>query len=263
MNADNHNMRLVIALDMASLEENLALAKTLAKLPRELQKNIWLKIGLRAFIRDGKAGIESIKNASGANIFLDLKLYDIPNTMADAAYECARLGVNMLTIHASAGVAGMRAVMERLENLARDERPLVMGVSALTSFSDEGFSEVYLQGVDSGVRALSALCYRANIDGVVCSVLESSALKANYPTLLALTPGIRPFASASDDQQRVASVAQAYAARSDFIVVGRPIYKADDPCSAIEAILAQISSAQKKAESKNADSAGIAQKGGK
>ncbi len=238
-NKTSHSMRLVIALDMPTFEENLALAKYVRELDNTVRETIWLKIGLRFFIRDGKEGIESIKRASDANIFLDLKLYDIPNTMANAAYECALLGVNMLTIHTSSGLVGMQAVMEKLSSL-NTPRPLVMGVSALTSFDKEGFCAVYEQSIDTFVKRASTLCDKAAIDGIVCSCLESKYIKSDYPHLLTLTPGIRPFGAIDDDQKRVASIAQAYNALSDFIVVGRPIYAAKDPSIAIHSILDQI-----------------------
>lgn len=246
---------LVIALDLPTLKENLHIAKIVGSLESSKRNQIWLKVGLRAFIRDGRAGLEQIKRESGAKIFLDLKLYDIPNTMADAAQECAALGVDMITLHASAGVHGMRAVVERLS--ACDGRMLVMAVSALTSFDEKGFAEVYGCGVDSGVRSLSQLAADSGVSGMVCSVLESSAIKSAHSGLLTLTPGIRPesiessaldssasiHALKGDDQKRIATIAQAVQAGSDFLVIGRPIYRAKDPAHAIESALTQIAQA--------------------
>lgn len=232
--------QLVIALDLPNLEENLALARIIYDNPK--RENIWLKVGLRAFIRDGAKGIEKIKKTSGAKIFLDLKLYDIPNTMADAAKECAHLGIDMMTIHASAGLEGMRAVMQSIATNAPNMK--VMAVSALTSFDDESFYAVYGKKVDSGVRDLSALASQAGVSGMVCSVLESRAIKATHSNLLTLTPGIRPQSQAKpDDQKRTATIAQAVQAQADFLVIGRPIYTAQDPQAAIESALMQIDSA--------------------
>lgn len=250
--------QLVIALDLPSLEQNLQIAKIVGEKITHTQtnashsSNIWLKVGLRTFIRDGKQGLEQLRRQSSARIFLDLKLYDIPNTMADAAQECAALGVDMITIHASAGVHGMRAVMERLDR--HNQRMLVMAVSALTSFDDESFAHVYGCGVNSGVRALSNLAAQSGVSGMVCSPLESSAIKSAHPNLLTLTPGIRPAessaqdsrdssASAKDDQKRIATIKQAVQAQADFLVIGRPIYQSPNPAAAIESALEQINHA--------------------
>lgn len=254
--------QLVIALDLPSLEQNLQIARVVGEKMRaethiSHSSNIWLKVGLRAFIRDGKLGLEQIRRESGARIFLDLKLYDIPNTMADAAQECAALGVDMITLHASAGAHGMRAVMERLDR--HNQHMLVMAVSALTSFDDESFARVYGCGVDSGVRALSNLAADSGVSGIVCSPLESSTIKSAHPNLLTLTPGIRPAPESSpqdsgdfgvsakpDDQKRIATITQAVQAQADFLVIGRPIYHSHNPAAAIESALAQINHASKR-----------------
>ncbi|MBD3798049.1 MAG: orotidine-5'-phosphate decarboxylase, partial [Campylobacterales bacterium] len=123
-------MQLCIALDLPTMEENLGLVKNIGNAP------IWLKVGFRSYIRDGKEFLKEIKAINPqAKIFLDLKLYDIPNTMADAAEEIAHLGVDMFNIHASAGSVAMTAVMERLLNI--QNRPLVLAVTALTSFDEK------------------------------------------------------------------------------------------------------------------------------
>lgn len=232
--------QLVVALDLPSLEENLALARTISLCPKH--ENIWLKVGLRAFIRDGAKGVEVIKKTSGARIFLDLKLYDIPNTMADAANECANLGIDMMTIHASSGLDGMRAVVQTLAKNAPNMK--IMAVSALTSFDDKSFYTVYGKKVDCGVSNLSALASEAGVSGMVCSVLESSTIKAKHSHLLTLTPGIRPAQDRKlDDQKRTATIQEAISAGADFLVIGRPIYTAQDPKAAIESALIQIDSA--------------------
>ncbi len=233
-------MKLVIALDMPSLDENLAL---LREIPSE---DIWVKVGLRSFIRDGKGILDSIRKIAPFKIFLDLKLYDIPNTMADSAYECAKLGIDMITIHASAGEIAMRAVMQRLESFPA--RPLIMGVSALTSFDDEGFKAVYNAPITQGVQNLARISKLAGIDGMVCSVQESEMIKnLNGVNFLTLTPGIRPFGDIndkSDDQKRIATIQDAKNAKADFIVIGRPIYKSKNPTQAISQILEEIKCAK-------------------
>lgn len=234
-------MKLVIALDMPSLKENLALLDKIKDLENNLA-NIWVKVGLRSFIRDGNGIFDSIRQIAPFKVFLDLKLYDIPNTMADSAYECAKLKVDMITIHTSAGERAMRAVMQRLESLPK--RPLVMGVSALTSFDEAEFSVIYHTSIIQGVQNLAHIAKLSGIDGMVCSVQESAMIKnLNSATFLTLTPGIRPFGKINDktdDQKRIATIQDAKNAQSDFIVIGRPIYKSKNPKDTISLILKEI-----------------------
>lgn len=235
-------MQLCLALDLESMEDNLALLSKLSSLQSDC---FWVKVGLRSFIRDGIRLIDEIK-ALGFKIFLDLKLYDIPNTMADAAYSCALLGVDMITIHTSSGREAMSGVMARLKEMEQKEgkkRPLVFGVTALTSFDDASFSEIYHAPIDTQATILGIMAYESGLDGIVCSVFESLEIKAaTNPSFLTLTPGIRPFAESSDDQKRVASIAQAKESKSDFLVIGRPIYKDDNPLAITQKILQEIQS---------------------
>ena len=140
-------MRLCVALDMASKDENLALVRELEGL------DLWLKVGLRSYLRDGAKFIEGLKGAGEFKVFLDLKLYDIPNTMADAAEVVSKIGVDMINLHASAGERAMKTVMERLSVL--QNRPLVLAVSALTSFSESEFEAVYNDTISRSVRKFS------------------------------------------------------------------------------------------------------------
>ncbi len=235
-------MQLCLALDLESMEDNLAL---LSKLSQIRSDCFWVKIGLRSFIRDGIRLIDEIK-ALKFKIFLDLKLYDIPNTMADAAYSCFLLGVDMITIHASSGREAMTRVMERLNEAEQKEgrkRPLVFGVTALTSFDDASFFEIYHTPIDTQATLLGVMAYESGLDGIVCSVFESLEIKAaTNPNFLTLTPGIRPFAESNDDQKRVASIAQAKENKSDFLVIGRPIYKENDPLFITQKILKEMQS---------------------
>jgi len=224
-------MELCVALDLPSAEENLALAESLKS------QNIWMKIGFRAYIRDGKPFIEALKKINpDFKIFLDLKLYDIPNTMADAAEEIAKLGVNMFNIHASAGNIAMKTVMERLSTY--ENRPLVLAVTALTSFDEENFSLIYEKSINEKAEQFAKMSYENGLDGVVCSTFESRVIKnATSNEFLTLCPGIRPFGEDAGDQQRVATLEVAKEEGVDFPVIGRPIYKDENPTQKVEKIL--------------------------
>ena len=228
-------MELCVALDLPSAKENLALAESLKAY------NIWMKVGFRAYIRDGKPFIEALKAINpDFRIFLDLKLYDIPNTMADAAEEIAKLGVDMFNIHASAGTVAMKTVMERLS--AYEKRPLVLAVTALTSFDEEHFRMVYEKSIDEKAEQFARMSYENGLDGVVCSTFESRAIKhATSEDFLTLCPGIRPFGEDAGDQQRVATLERAHEEGVDYPVVGRPIYNDSDPKGKVEEILKVIS----------------------
>ena len=201
-------MKLCVALDMAKKDECLTLAKELKGL------DLWLKVGLRAYLRDGAKFIEELKSISDFKIFLDLKIYDIPNTMADACEVVSKVGADMINIHASAGEVAMKTVMDRLNALP--SRPLVLAVSALTSFDESGFKAVYNSSIKKSVVNMSQMAYASGLDGMVCSVYESLAIKeATSREFLTLTPGIRPFGEDNADQKRVADIATAVQNQAD------------------------------------------------
>ena len=229
-------MELCVALDLPSAEENLSLAESLKSY------DIWMKVGFRSYIRDGKPFIEALKAINpNFKIFLDLKLYDIPNTMADAAEEIAKIGVDMFNIHASAGPVAMKTVMDRLSTY--ENRPLVLAVTALTSFDEENFQAIYEKGIDEKAEQFAKMSYENGLDGVVCSTFESRAIKeATSEKFLTLCPGIRPFGEDAGDQQRVATLELANQEGVDYPVVGRPIYKDSNPQAKVEQILEVISS---------------------
>jgi len=230
-------MELCIALDMSSSAENLSLAEKLA----DFGDRLWMKVGFRTYIRDGKAFIDTLKQINPHfRVFLDLKLYDIPNTMADAAAEIAEMGVEMFNIHASAGERAMEEVIMRLEPYGK-ERPLVLAVTALTSFTPEEFLQIYGNSIDEKAEQFARMSYHAGLDGVVCSVFESKAIKmSTSDSFLTLCPGIRPFGEDSGDQKRVATLGGALEAGVDFAVIGRPVYMEQDPVSKMNRILATI-----------------------
>jgi len=224
-------MKLCVALDLPTASQNLELVEQIKDF------DVWLKVGLRAFVRDGKDFLLELKKINpDFKIFLDLKLHDIPNTMADAAEEVAAFGVDMFNVHASAGKVAMSTVMKRLEKF--DNPPIVLAVTALTSFDEDNFHAVYNQDIASKATQFAKDTYEAGINGVVCSVFESAAIKRNTASdFITLTPGIRPFGENAGDQKRVADIEMAKKESSDFIVVGRPIYQSEDPSSVVKRIL--------------------------
>ena len=228
-------MKLSIALDLQTQEENLALVDTLQDFD-----DIWFKVGLRSFIRDGYSFLEKIKNKNEKNkIFLDLKLYDIPNTMGDAAEEIAKFGVDMFNVHASAGFDAMSNVALRIDKY--EQKPLILAVTALTSFDNESFQKVYGENIGEKANFFAREAHRAGLNGVVCSAHESRAIKSlTNSDFITLTPGIRPSGADVGDQKRVMTPIDAKDEMVDFIVVGRPIYKANNPEQVVEQILQEI-----------------------
>ncbi len=227
-------MELCVALDLPTAKENLDLIHKIK------EHNVWLKVGLRTYIRDGEEFLKAIKQINpDFKIFLDLKLYDIPNTMADAAESIMGLGVDMFNVHASAGKRAMTTVMQRLASYKK--RPIVLAVTALTSFTEEEFKEVYETGIDAKANQFAKDAMQAGLDGVVCSAFESKSIKnITSDAFMTLTPGIRPFGEDAGDQKRVADVAFAHDAKVDFIVVGRPIYQAENPSEVVAKIISSL-----------------------
>lgn len=227
-------MKLCVALDLPSKEENLGLIQKLKS------EDVWLKVGLRSYIRDGEALLREIKSINpNFKIFLDLKIHDIPNTMADAAESMIGLGVDMFNVHASSGVKAMKMVMERVNTFANP--PIVLAVTALTSFDNASFEAVYKTPIAEKAVDFAKDAYASGLHGVVCSVYESLDIKAHTAdSFLTLTPGIRPFGESSNDQERVADLETAKAQCSDFIVVGRPIYHSNDPLGIVKKIIENI-----------------------
>ena len=201
-----------------------------------------VKLGLEFTYARGR---DAVREAAGdAPLFLDLKLHDIPNTVASAIGSLARVRPAMLTIHASGGRAMVAAARRAIdETFAEGERPLLLAVTVLTSLDDEALHET---GVESDVAEqvvrLGRLAVSAGADGLICSPHEIRLLRAALgedPVLV--VPGIRPAGSAVGDQKRIMTPAQARAAGADWIVVGRPVTRAPDPAAAAAAIAAELS----------------------
>ena len=231
----SNDMKLCVSLDLSSAKENLELVKQIKDF------DVWLKVGLRSYIRDGQKFLQDLKAINpNFKIFLDLKLYDIPNTMADAAEEIANFGlVDMFNVHASSGIEAMTTVMNRIKDIPN--KPLVLAVTALTSFDNDSFKAIYNEDIDVKATQFAKDTYASGIDGVVCSAFESLDIKNNTSKeFITLCPGIRPFGEDSGDQKRVADIPFAKNNLVDFIVVGRPIYKSENPKEVVEKILKNL-----------------------
>lgn len=203
-----------------------------------------LKLGLEFFCANGPEGIREIARASGKDIFLDLKLHDIPNTVAAALQSVIPLKPRYLTLHAGGGLAMMKAAREAAYESADKVSaapPKLIAVTVLTSFDDADLQGVGVAApvADQALR-LAHLAAEAGMDGIVCSAHEAKRLKAEFGHLLRIVPGIRPASDAANDQKRVMTPPQALAEGADILVIGRPITKADDPVAAARRIAAEI-----------------------
>ncbi|MBO2692205.1 orotidine-5'-phosphate decarboxylase [Shewanella algae] len=195
-----------------------------------------LKVGKEMFTLFGPQLVKEIHDR-GFDLFLDLKFHDIPNTVAKAVTAAAEMGVWMVNVHASGGLAMMEAARRALLPYG-DNAPLLIAVTVLTSMSDDELKLIGVAGsAEDQVRRLARLTQKAGLDGVVCSARESSMLKAELGTDFKLvTPGIRPAGSDAGDQKRIMTPAEAMAAGSDYLVIGRPITQAVDPLATLQAI---------------------------
>jgi orotidine-5'-phosphate decarboxylase len=229
--------RLFCALDVPSRAQALALARPLIDVVDGF------KLGLEFFVAEGPGGVEAVK-ALGKPIFLDLKLHDIPNTVAGAIRALGPLGAAMLTVHLSGGTAMLRAAVAAVRDLA--PRPKLLGVSVLTSLDQADLLALGVQGTPQDqVLRLAGLAHDCGLDGVVCAPPEIAPLRQRFGRDLALVvPGIRPAGSAGDDQKRTMGPAAAIAAGANRLVIGRPITGAPDPAAAARAIAAEIAAAR-------------------
>ncbi len=226
---------LILALDVPTREDA---APILRQLRGQLR---WVKIGLQMFTAYGPNYVREVAGM-GFNIFLDLKLHDIPNTVAKAVESLGPLPIQMLTIHTSGGGEMMRAAVAAQQKT--NPRLLILGVTVLTSTDAAGLNETGVSASpEQQVARLGQLAAQAGVKGLVCSPLEVAMLRGKLPADMQLvTPGIRPATEAGkDDQKRIMTPADAARAGSTYIVVGRPILQAADPAAAARAILAELS----------------------
>ncbi|HKA61758.1 MAG TPA: orotidine-5'-phosphate decarboxylase, partial [Methylomirabilota bacterium] len=205
------------------------------------------KIGSQLFTAAGPAAVEVVRKR-GAEVFLDLKFHDIPNTVAGAAREATRMGVLMFNVHASGGRAMMKAAAESAATTAREtggRRPIVLAVTVLTSLDRGALSRelAVAASVEGHVLHLTRMAAESGLDGCVASPNEIAALRTNQGAgWVIVTPGVRPAGSDSGDQSRIATPRAAVQAGAHYLVVGRPITAASDPARAAEAVLAEMGS---------------------
>ena len=229
---------IIAALDVPTAEQALKLAKEIAPAVGAF------KIGSELFTAAGPDIVKKIR-ATGAAVFLDLKFHDIPNTVAKAVASATRLDVQMLTIHTGGGLEMMRAAEKSAQETAAQaglNAPLVLGVTVLTSHDNATLSEIGIQS-DTGkqVERLANLAVKAGLRGLVCSPLEIEDLREILPSHVQLvTPGIRTGAEKSDDQKRTLTPKEAMDAGANWLVIGRPIYAAENPRAAAEKILESL-----------------------
>jgi len=199
-----------------------------------------VKVGLELYLRYGPEAVASVRGASGVQVFLDLKLHDIPATVAGAARAVARLRPAMLTVHAASGSAAIKAAADALP----DAR--IVAVTVLTSLGEADLDHIGMAGpVRDAARRLAVLAVESGAQGLVCSPQEVAAVRAEVgDDILLITPGVRPAGTDAHDQARVATPEEALRAGADMLVIGRPITGAADPGAAAAAIAASLRRAE-------------------
>jgi orotidine-5'-phosphate decarboxylase len=228
--------RLAVALDFPNEHEAL---KLVIRLDQSCQ---WFKVGMELYYAAGNGIVHQLRDR-GFNVFLDLKLHDIPNTVAGAVRSATHAGASLLTIHATGGAAMMSAAAEAA---SAPGSPRLLAVTVLTSMDANELAGIGITASPAEqVLRLARLAQASGIDGMVCSPEEVAALrKETGPNTLLVIPGIRPTGSAIEDQKRIATPAQAITHGASMLVVGRPITRAHDPAEAAQAILKEIEHAQ-------------------
>lgn len=232
--------RIIVALDVDNAESARSIISELDGVVSTF------KIGLRLFTQSGPDLVRELTE-KGVRIFLDLKFHDIPNTVADASVEAAKLGVWMFNMHASGGSEMMRMASDRTREFCLANSincPIMLGVTVLTSGGESTLRETSVENtVEGQVVALAGLVERSGMDGVVASAREAKLLRAEFGNNLTIvTPGIRPANATADDQRRVMTIGDAIAGGADHVVIGRPILAATDRAAAAASFISELSS---------------------
>ena len=240
--------RIIVALDVGKKEEAFRLVK-------QLEQTETFKIGLRLFTFEGPSLFSKMK-ALRKKIFLDLKLHDIPNTVAEAVKSGVRHGVQMMTLHASGGSEMLARAVEAAASEAEKEKtakPLLLAVTILTSLKDQELKEIgMIEKVETQVLRLAELARKEGVDGVVCSPQEIEIIRREIgEDFLIVVPGIRPAWAAAHDQKRIMTPSQANQMGADYLVVGRPIIEASSPQDAFLKILKELNRSGHNSRSEN------------
>ena len=226
---------LIVALDVKDLA-------TAAMLVEQLRPAVTLfKVGVQLFMAEGPRAVETVQQRGG-QVFLDLKLHDIPNTVAAAVREAAKMGAVMCTLHASGGRSMLQAAREAVVQSGSPMR--LLAVTILTSLDPHGFEEAIGSGLglQAQVIRLASLAREVEMDGIVASTHEIGPLRAALgPSMLIVTPGVRPEWAPANDQLRVMTPHEAAVAGADYLVIGRPITTARDPAAAARLVLDELS----------------------
>jgi orotidine-5'-phosphate decarboxylase len=225
--------RLIVALDVSSAAQARQIVQSIG------ESASTYKIGKQLFTAEGPQIVRDLVT-SGRKVFLDLKFHDIPNTVAGAVAEAAKLGVSMLTVHASGGSKMLKAAAEAAAQ--SPAKPMVLAVTVLTSLSDADLAEIGVSGhIQTQVLRLGSLARAAGCGGLVASGQETRELRRELGDDFAIvTPGVRPTGTAAGDQARLLTPKDAIAAGATYLVVGRPILEAPNPAQAAEAIVTEI-----------------------
>lgn len=232
------NKKIILALDVETKTEAVSWVK-------RLKESVGMfKVGKQLFTAEGPHVVKMIRNERG-KVFLDLKFHDIPNTVAAAGIEAVRLGVDMFNVHALGGYDMMARTAETVRNESERlgiKKPLLIAVTILTSMNEESVLEVGISPpLSDEVERLALLAKRAGLDGVVASPQEIGLIKkACGSDFVVVTPGVRPSFASKDDQKRVMTPGEAIKKGADYLVVGRPITKADDPAKAAKKIAEEM-----------------------
>lgn len=230
--------RLIVALDVSTMEQMKDIVGTLGNAVS------FYKVGMELFYAAGEDTVAYLRDC-GKSVFLDLKLHDIPNTVAQGVKSLTRLGANLITIHGQGGAVMLKAAADAAREAAEElgvERPKLLAITVLTSFDDTTWSGIGGQlPIADQVRRLALLAKDAGVDGVVASPLEAKLIReACGDDFLIVTPGIRPAFATANDQKRIATPSSALRDGASRLVIGRPITKADNPREAVRMILEEM-----------------------
>lgn len=235
--------RLIVALDVSTMDAMKSIVSSLG------DSVSFYKVGMELFYAEGDQTVRYLQE-HGKHVFLDLKLHDIPNTVAHGVSSLTRLGANLITIHGQGGPIMMKAAAEAARESAEKlgiERPKLLAITVLTSFDDESWTSIggQLPIADQVIR-LAKLAKESGMDGVVCSALEARMIReACGPDFLIVTPGIRPSFAATNDQKRIATPSIALQDGASRLVIGRPITQAEHPQEAVRLIIEEMESVSK------------------